>query len=31
MRFAAYEYRNRRHVAVVSEDGTLHPCPASAH
>jgi 2-keto-4-pentenoate hydratase/2-oxohepta-3-ene-1,7-dioic acid hydratase in catechol pathway len=27
MRFAAYEYRNRRHVAVVEEDGTLHPLP----
>ena len=27
MRFAAYQYRNRRHVAVVSEDGTLHPLP----
>ncbi|MEW2047604.1 fumarylacetoacetate hydrolase family protein [Streptomyces sp. NPDC005476] len=27
MRFAAYEYRNRRHVAVVSEDGTLRPLP----
>ncbi|WBO63255.1 fumarylacetoacetate hydrolase family protein [Streptomyces camelliae] len=27
MRFAAYEYRNRRHVAVVAEDGTLHPLP----
>lgn len=27
MRFAAYEYRNRRHVAVVEEDGTLFPLP----
>ncbi|MFF4490116.1 fumarylacetoacetate hydrolase family protein [Streptomyces sp. NPDC001544] len=27
MRFAAYEYRNRRHVAVVAQDGTLHPLP----
>ncbi|MEW2305513.1 fumarylacetoacetate hydrolase family protein [Streptomyces sp. NPDC006655] len=27
MRFAAYEYRNRRHVAVVEEDGTLRPLP----
>ena len=27
MRFAAYEYRNRRHVAVVEEDGTLYPLP----
>ncbi|MFF4138727.1 fumarylacetoacetate hydrolase family protein [Streptomyces mirabilis] len=27
MRFAAYEYRNRRQVAVVAEDGTLHPLP----
>lgn len=27
MRFAAYEYRNRRHVAVVEADGTLHPLP----
>lgn len=25
MRFATYEYRNRRQVAVVEEDGTLHP------
>ncbi|MFJ8048370.1 fumarylacetoacetate hydrolase family protein [Streptomyces luteogriseus] len=29
MRFAAYEYRNRRHVAVVQEDGTLHPLPGA--
>ncbi|MEU1274291.1 fumarylacetoacetate hydrolase family protein [Streptomyces sp. NPDC005799] len=29
MRFAAYEYRNRRHVAVVEEDGTLHPLPGA--
>ncbi|POX50910.1 fumarylacetoacetate hydrolase family protein [Streptomyces sp. Ru72] len=27
MRFAAYEYRDRRHVAVVEEDGTLYPLP----
>ncbi|MGW7425994.1 fumarylacetoacetate hydrolase family protein [Streptomyces sp. NPDC054813] len=27
MRFATYEYRNRRQVAVVAEDGTLHPLP----
>ncbi|WP_327320404.1 fumarylacetoacetate hydrolase family protein [Streptomyces sp. NBC_01235] len=27
MRFATYEYRNRRHVAVVEEDGTLHALP----
>lgn len=27
MRFAAYEYRDRRHVAVVEEDGTLRPLP----
>ncbi|MHC3473608.1 fumarylacetoacetate hydrolase family protein [Streptomyces sp. 7R007] len=27
MRFAAYEYRNRRHVAVVEEDGTLYALP----
>ncbi|MDW8809632.1 fumarylacetoacetate hydrolase family protein [Streptomyces scabiei] len=27
MRFATYEYRNRRHVAVVEEDGTLFPLP----
>lgn len=27
MRFAAYEYRNRRHVAVVEEDGRLYPLP----
>ncbi|MFI6930381.1 fumarylacetoacetate hydrolase family protein [Streptomyces sp. NPDC050287] len=25
MRFATYEYRNRREVAVVEEDGMLHP------
>lgn len=30
MRFATYEYRDRRHVAVVDEDGTLYPFPASA-
>ncbi|MGW0579990.1 fumarylacetoacetate hydrolase family protein [Streptomyces sp. NPDC002920] len=27
MRFASYEYRNRRQVAVVDEDGTLRPLP----
>ena len=27
MRFATYEYRNRRQVAVVEEDGTLYPLP----
>jgi len=27
MRFATYEYRNRHQVAVVEEDGTLHPLP----
>ncbi|MFI8219906.1 fumarylacetoacetate hydrolase family protein [Streptomyces sp. NPDC085932] len=27
MRFATYEYRNRRQVAVVAEDGRLHPLP----
>ncbi|GAA3905734.1 fumarylacetoacetate hydrolase family protein [Streptomyces lacrimifluminis] len=27
MRFATYEYRNRRQVAVVEEDGTLHTLP----
>jgi 2-keto-4-pentenoate hydratase/2-oxohepta-3-ene-1,7-dioic acid hydratase in catechol pathway len=27
MRFAAYVYRDRRHVAVVEEDGTLFPLP----
>jgi 2-keto-4-pentenoate hydratase/2-oxohepta-3-ene-1,7-dioic acid hydratase in catechol pathway len=27
MRFATYEYRNRRQVAVVEEDGTLHALP----
>ncbi|MFD8231670.1 fumarylacetoacetate hydrolase family protein [Streptomyces sp. NPDC059696] len=27
MRFATYEYRNRRQVAVVEEDGTLCPLP----
>ncbi|MCX4815614.1 fumarylacetoacetate hydrolase family protein [Streptomyces sp. NBC_01239] len=27
MRFATYEFRNRRQVAVVEEDGTLHPLP----
>ncbi|WP_406131556.1 fumarylacetoacetate hydrolase family protein [Streptomyces sp. NBC_00989] len=27
MRFAAYEYRNRRQVAVVEENGTLYPLP----
>ena len=26
MRFATYEHRPHR-VAVVEEDGTLHPCP----
>ena len=30
MRFAAYEYRNRRHVAVVEADGTLHPLPGAS-
>ncbi|WP_030938162.1 fumarylacetoacetate hydrolase family protein [Streptomyces sp. NRRL S-646] len=30
MRFATYEYRNRRQVAVVEEDGTLHPLPGVA-
>ncbi|MCW8378626.1 fumarylacetoacetate hydrolase family protein [Streptomyces justiciae] len=28
MRFATYEFRNRRHVAVVEADGTLYPLPA---
>ncbi|MGN9757958.1 fumarylacetoacetate hydrolase family protein [Streptomyces sp. SD31] len=28
MRFATYEYRDRTQVAVVDEDGTLHPLPA---
>ncbi|MGW1750322.1 fumarylacetoacetate hydrolase family protein [Streptomyces sp. NPDC002092] len=27
MRFVTYEYRTRRQVAVVEEDGTLHPLP----
>ncbi|WP_329288756.1 fumarylacetoacetate hydrolase family protein [Streptomyces pseudovenezuelae] len=27
MRFATYEHRARRHVAVVAEDGTLRPLP----
>ncbi|MEU8986971.1 fumarylacetoacetate hydrolase family protein [Streptomyces sp. NPDC048558] len=27
MRFATYEYRNRHQVAVVEEDGVLHPLP----
>ncbi|NEA64512.1 fumarylacetoacetate hydrolase family protein [Streptomyces sp. SID12488] len=27
MRFATYEYRSRRQVAVVEEDGTLHALP----
>jgi 2-keto-4-pentenoate hydratase/2-oxohepta-3-ene-1,7-dioic acid hydratase in catechol pathway len=27
MRFATYEYRDRRQVAVVEEDGTLRPLP----
>ncbi|MEU1554865.1 fumarylacetoacetate hydrolase family protein [Streptomyces scabiei] len=27
MRFATYEYRGRRRVAVVDEDGTLYPLP----
>ncbi|MFI2436179.1 fumarylacetoacetate hydrolase family protein [Streptomyces sp. NPDC018693] len=27
MRFASYEYQNRRRVAVVAEDGTLRPLP----
>ncbi|MFJ8360869.1 fumarylacetoacetate hydrolase family protein [Streptomyces sp. NPDC093984] len=29
MRFATYEHRNRRQVAVVEEDGTLHPLPGA--
>ncbi|MGW5609745.1 fumarylacetoacetate hydrolase family protein [Streptomyces sp. NPDC003753] len=29
MRFATYEYRNRRQVAVVEEDGMLHPLPGA--
>ncbi|WP_329341830.1 fumarylacetoacetate hydrolase family protein [Streptomyces sp. NBC_00663] len=28
MRFATYEFRGRRHVAVVETDGTLYPLPA---
>jgi 2-keto-4-pentenoate hydratase/2-oxohepta-3-ene-1,7-dioic acid hydratase in catechol pathway len=28
MRFASYEFRSRRHVAVVEADGTLYPLPA---
>ncbi|MEX1659857.1 hydroxylase, partial [Streptomyces pseudovenezuelae] len=27
MRFATYEYRDRRRVAVVAQDGTLRPLP----
>ncbi|WNZ07377.1 fumarylacetoacetate hydrolase family protein [Streptomyces sp. 11x1] len=27
MRFATYEYRSRRHVAVLDQDGTLRPLP----
>ncbi|XUL93778.1 fumarylacetoacetate hydrolase family protein [Streptomyces galilaeus] len=27
MRFATYEHRDRRQVAVVDQDGTLHPLP----
>ncbi|MGW2647137.1 fumarylacetoacetate hydrolase family protein [Streptomyces sp. NPDC001393] len=27
MRLATYEYRSRRHVAVLDQDGTLHPLP----
>jgi 2-keto-4-pentenoate hydratase/2-oxohepta-3-ene-1,7-dioic acid hydratase in catechol pathway len=29
MRFATYEHRHRRRVAVVEEDGTLHPVPGA--
>ncbi|MFF3941403.1 fumarylacetoacetate hydrolase family protein [Streptomyces phaeofaciens] len=29
MRFATYEHRHRRRVAVVDEDGTLHPVPGA--
>ncbi|MER7106960.1 fumarylacetoacetate hydrolase family protein [Streptomyces sp. NPDC000229] len=29
MRFAAYEHQHRHHVAVVEEDGTLHPVPGA--
>ena len=29
MRFATYEHRDRHHVAVVDEDGTLRPLPGS--
>ncbi|CAL9304863.1 fumarylacetoacetate hydrolase family protein [Streptomyces sp. SudanB52_2052] len=29
MRFATYEHRDRRRVAVVEEDGTLHPVPGA--
>ncbi|MEU2420979.1 fumarylacetoacetate hydrolase family protein [Streptomyces sp. NPDC007851] len=29
MRFATYEFRTRRHVAVVDEDGTLYPLPGT--
>jgi 2-keto-4-pentenoate hydratase/2-oxohepta-3-ene-1,7-dioic acid hydratase in catechol pathway len=29
MRFATYEYHNRRQVAVVDEDGTLRPLPGA--
>lgn len=29
MRFATYEHRHQRQVAVVEEDGTLHPVPGA--
>ncbi|MDX2548897.1 fumarylacetoacetate hydrolase family protein [Streptomyces sp. WI04-05B] len=29
MRFATYEHRDHRQVAVVAEDGTLHPVPGA--
>ncbi|MFF3845714.1 fumarylacetoacetate hydrolase family protein [Streptomyces sp. NPDC002328] len=29
MRFATYEHRHQRRVAVVEEDGTLHPVPGA--
>ncbi|KUO09330.1 fumarylacetoacetate hydrolase family protein [Streptomyces sp. DSM 15324] len=29
MRFATYEHRDQRRVAVVEEDGTLHPVPGA--
>ncbi|MFF1444303.1 fumarylacetoacetate hydrolase family protein [Streptomyces sp. NPDC058295] len=29
MRFATYEHQHRRRVAVVDEDGTLHPVPGA--